>query len=128
MPQTKFSSIKMENLPIRLDQPDGKVLVMDIARPEEAEEINSFLDEHFVLKTPIRQLSSFDKRPKECELKQAQDELNWVRLLLSHSCSLTVRDAATGQLAAVQVNDMEKRKPTDEEEDDEPHPMLIRSF
>lgn len=117
----------MESFPILWDQVDGKVLVIDIARPEDAEEVNSFLDVHFVLKTPVRQLSSFDKRSKECELKQQQDELNWIQDRLKHGYSLTVRDASTGQLVAVQVNDLEERKLNAEEEDDEPHPMLIRS-
>lgn len=114
--------------PIQLNQSDGKVLVIDLARLDEAVEVNAFLDKHFVSTTPIRQLSSFGR--EQDEIKKAQLELDWIIECLSHSNSLVIRDLTQGEdgpLVAVQINKIEG-KTSQALQEEEAHPRLIRAL
>lgn len=117
-------------LPVLLHQSDGKVLQVQLARLDEAEEVNGFLDEHFAAKTPIRQLSAFDREKDEAKRQKA--ELDWIRDCLSHSNSLIIRDRSHPDgkhpLVAVQVNKMEERMTSVPLQEEEAHPGLIRAL
>lgn len=95
----------MENFPKTLQLPDiNSVLSIDIAQPEDAQEIGDFIGIHFDPRSPICHLHQYDfPAPGSAEAKaNSESFIQYLRTdCLSTSCSLIVRDQMTKQLAAI---------------------------
>lgn len=91
----------MESFPRILVAKDGQVLTIDLARPEDVEEVSEFRRLHFFPTSPncylVKVGPEDDQRLKENALR-----------CLEHSVSLIARDSA-GQLAAMAMNKFEER-------------------
>ena len=94
---------------------DGRVLVIDCARPDDSEEITDFIQQHFIAKNPNLYLIPYI----EDEAESFRPFLTgYMNLMISQSVSLTVRDpSAGGKLAAVRMNKIENRNDPKEEEE-----------
>jgi len=94
--------------PKTLKWSDGTELVIDIARPEECNEIMSFLDGNFFSKSPEVHLIGDDKPKPGSEEEKKKEEFYYNVVLeecLSASNSLTVRNPdKNGEMVAVSVN------------------------
>lgn len=98
-----------DKLPSRLIDKDGHQtsLVMDIARPEEADEIFEFLLEHYFPVPPFRQINFYDESEDTRRPAWRLDEIN---RYLAEPYSPIVRDfKADNQIVAVTVNTIEDR-------------------
>lgn len=82
-------------------------MVIDIARPEQTEEIMSFLKEHFLSKKPISSINLCDPNPNYYE-PIVTFVLDAVQRSLKQSLTLIVRETQTGQLVAARINELEK--------------------
>lgn len=97
----------MANFPIILRWPDiNSVLSIDIAQPENAQEMSDFISIHFDPRSPICHLHEYDfPAPGSAEAKANKESFTeYLRSdCLSTPCSLIVRDQITNSLAAILV-------------------------
>jgi len=96
------------NFPItvRLSNGDSPVII-DIAKPDVAEEIGEFFMLNFTPVSPNSELQEYDASPPEIDVQKQQFWLNLRRETLSQLHSMTVREQSTGRLVAVIYNRME---------------------
>lgn len=107
--------------PLKWELADGTVLIVDIGRMEEAEEVGEFFKVHFMQKTPNAQLCGYPKKEETEEDKQTRLERR--RKFLAQSLTLVVREgSSTGKIVAVWFNEIEEPK---EAKEDEPPDRLI---
>lgn len=95
---------------MRLEWSKGRTLLVDLARPEEAEEILDFLNVHFLPVSPNNHLISYDQ--PETQSTEDQEGGTTFFLQVIQEClrtphSLVVRDQSTDQLVAVRINKIE---------------------
>ena len=103
------------HFPLSLETMDGRDLIVDLARPDERQEIYDFLLVNFIPVPPIRQLSQYDDGPEE--FKRPAWVLEYVGECISQPYSLLARNK-DGTLVAVMLNILESRK---EEEEHSPY-------
>ncbi len=112
----------MEKFPIKLDSfinPEDcqpVELFIDIAKPEETEELHQFLLDYFITTEPLRHLLQLDEPGADEEMLKLRRERPWyadiIRRSINLRMSMTVRDAG-GRLVALVVNTMEEKSPTE---------------
>lgn len=92
--------------PTEWKQDDGRVLVVDLLRREELEEVAHFMDEYFLRTSPNSYLvPEYDDKGNRIRW-----EPQWTESFLNDSLSLTVReDSSTGRLVAARLNEIKKR-------------------
>lgn len=91
----------MESFPRKFVARGGQVLTINIARPEDLQEVSEFLRLHFFFTSPNCYLIK-DGPGDDHGLK------DYLSGCLKHPVSFTVRDA-TGRLAAIRMNELEER-------------------
>lgn len=101
MPSIQQFPMKLES-----DNDGDAALLIDIARPEEAEEIADFFSEYLLYKAPVVHLVARDSSPEAVKERHAFF-LDYIRECLLDLLSFTVRNAETGQLVAIRVNKLE---------------------
>lgn len=96
----------MLTFPLQLEQVEGRPLTVDIARPEDAQEIFEFLLCHFFSLVPIRQLGLSDESD---EAKRPEWMQYGVTNCVQTPHSLVVRDACfKNQIVAVAINEIQE--------------------
>lgn len=112
----------MKEFPLKLDsfmnpEDDQPVeLFIDIAKPEETEELHQFLLDYFISTDPLRKLLQLDEPGTDEEMLKLRRERPWyadvIRRSINLGMSMTVRDReAGGRLVAIVVNTMEEKSP-----------------
>lgn len=82
-------------------------LLIDIARPQEAEEISAFLYKFLHCASPIVHINAFN--PTSEELKERKTFiLENTRCCLKDLLSLIVRKGESGQIVAIRINKLER--------------------
>lgn len=95
--------------PLQLEQVEGRQqeLTVDIARPDDGQEIFEFLLRHFFPLAPVRQLGLYDESEEAKRPEWIQDI---VIDCVKTPHSLVVRDASLeNQIVAVVINEIQKR-------------------
>ena len=87
---------------------DNTVIVYDIAKPEDAEELNEFFHVHFFPAQPIRQLRFWDESEENKKSLQLEDSMR-KRLQANPGISIVAREKMTGHLIGCKINEIEKR-------------------
>ncbi len=109
-----------EQFPLKLDSfinpEDGKSaqLVIDIAKPEETEELHQFLLNNFSSIDPLHKILQLDEPGATEEMLKLRRERPWYSDIIRGSKNLcfTVRDEGNGgSLVALAVNTMEEKSP-----------------
>lgn len=95
------------NFPMILQLPDCKPVIIDIAKPEMAEELVAFFKLNFCSVSPNSDIREYDAPPPEEEKIQHQFWIDLMHETLSSSHSLTAREETSGRLVAVIDNKME---------------------
>lgn len=98
------------SFPLKLETSNGE-LVIDLATLQEAEEITTFIELNIVQQRPSIHLANYDSSP-EARRERYSYLLETVQGCLKHPLSMTVRDAKTGQLVAIRMNELETNKYT----------------
>ncbi len=97
----------MANFPIILQWPDmNSVLSIDVAQPENAQEMSDFISIHFDPRSPICHFHQYDfPAPGSAEAKANKESFTeYLRSdCLSTPCSLIVRDQISNSLAVIFV-------------------------
>lgn len=107
-----FFTNEMQTLPWKdeVSTPNGKgtmVLIYDIARPDEAEEVFEFMLEHFFSRTPVRQIHLIDQ---DEETRRPLWKLHHLRKCFSQPYSIVVREEnRSGRLVASLANYLEEK-------------------
>lgn len=93
---------------MRLESSDDfNNLIIEIARPSEAEEIATFLEDYLYCQSPAIHMIAINPSPVEFKERKAFI-LNNIRRSLKDPLSLIVRKVGSGELVAVRVNRLER--------------------
>lgn len=95
------------NFPMTLQLSDCISVIIDIAKPEMAEELVAFFKLHFSSISPNSDIREYDAPPPEEETLQHQFWIDLMHETLRSSHSLTAREETSGRLVAVIDNKME---------------------
>ena len=100
-------SLCANKFPMRFESSNSEDLLIDIARPDEAEEIAAFLDEYLHCQSPLVHLIAINQSPEE--IKERNDFVsNYIRDCLKDPLSLIVRKVGSGELVAIRINNLER--------------------
>lgn len=107
----------MDRFPLKLERinRNGRIiqLVVDIAKPEETEELHQFLIDYFMTSSPLDRLFQVNESGADEEILKLRRERPWYADVIRNDAvnlCLTIRDNSDGgSLVALAVNIMEEK-------------------